>query len=68
MVRYAEQNSHPVFLDREDVTLLGRRIVLANVLHEDTTGYVRHNPQKLARVLLRWYSRSHHRAGKNISS
>ncbi|MDH6060982.1 YvcK family protein [Chrysosporum bergii ANA360D] len=68
VVRYAEQNSHPVFLDREDVTLLGRRIVLANVLHEDTTGYVRHNPQKLARVLLRWYSRSHHRAGKNISS
>ncbi|MEA5513453.1 gluconeogenesis factor YvcK family protein [Nodularia sp. UHCC 0506] len=57
--RYAQQNSHPVFLDREDVTLLGRRIVLANILHEDETGCVRHNPQKLARVLLRWYSGTH---------
>ncbi|CEJ43884.1 gluconeogenesis factor YvcK family protein [Umezakia ovalisporum] len=68
LMRYAQQNSHPVFLDREDVTLLGRRIVLANILHEDETGCLRHNPQKLARVLLRWYSRTHHRASKNIPS
>ncbi|WP_017654620.1 gluconeogenesis factor YvcK family protein [Fortiea contorta] len=60
LIRYAEQNSHPVFLDREAVTQLGRRIVPANVLFEDETGYVRHNPQKLARVLLRWYSGAHH--------
>jgi uncharacterized cofD-like protein len=53
--RYAKENSHPVFLDREDVTQLGRRIVLANVMDEDPqTGYVRHNSQRLARVLLRW--------------
>jgi len=60
LIRYAQQNSHPVFLDREDVSLLGRRIVLANVLYEDQTGVVRHNPQKLAKVLLRWYSGTHH--------
>ncbi len=55
--RYAEENSHPVFLDREAVANLGRRIVLANVMDEDeNTGYVRHNPHRLARVLLRWYS------------
>ena len=58
LIRYAQQNSHPVFLDREAVTQLGRRIVLANVLYEDETGFVRHNPQKLAQVLLRWYGRS----------
>jgi uncharacterized cofD-like protein len=53
--RYAQENSHPVFLDREAVTQLGRRIVLANVMDEDPqTGYVRHNSQRLARVLLRW--------------
>jgi hypothetical protein len=34
---------------------LGRRIVPANVLYEDETGFVRHDPQKLARVLLKWY-------------
>ena len=59
LIRYAQENSHPVFLDREAVGQLGRRIALANVMDEDPdTGYVRHNPQKLARVLLRWYSRA----------
>ncbi|MBD2777441.1 gluconeogenesis factor YvcK family protein [Iningainema tapete] len=56
LIRYAQQKSHPVFIDREAITQLGRRIVVANVMHEDETGYVRHNPQQLARVLLRWYS------------
>ncbi|MBR8834960.1 MAG: YvcK family protein [Stigonema ocellatum SAG 48.90 = DSM 106950] len=60
LIRYAEQNSHPVFLDREAVSLLGRRIVLANVMHEDETGCVRHDSQRLARVLLRWYGGTHH--------
>jgi uncharacterized cofD-like protein len=60
LIRYAQQNSHPVFLDREDVAQLGRRIVLANVLYEDETGFVRHNPQKLAKVLLKWYSGANH--------
>lgn len=59
LIRYAQEKSHPVFLDREAVAQLGRRIVLANVMEEDLeTGYVRHNPQQLARVLLRWYSRA----------
>ncbi|CDN14990.1 hypothetical protein RintRC_5611 [Richelia intracellularis] len=30
-------------------------MVIANIMHEDETGCVRHDPQKLARVLLRWY-------------
>ncbi|MBG0741983.1 MAG: YvcK family protein [Cylindrospermopsis raciborskii KL1] len=55
LIRYAQQNSHPVFLDTEAVSQLGRRIVPANVLYEDETGFVRHDPQKLARVLLKWY-------------
>jgi uncharacterized cofD-like protein len=59
LIRYAQENSHPVFLDREAVAQLGRRIILANVMDEDEeTGLVRHNPQRLAGVLLRWYSRT----------
>ncbi|BAU63508.1 hypothetical protein STA3757_08730 [Stanieria sp. NIES-3757] len=55
--KYALENSHPVFVDREDVGNLGRRIVLANVMDEDEeTGYVRHNSNRLAKVLLRWYT------------
>ena len=55
--RYAQENSYPVFLDREDVAKLGRRIVLANVMDEDKeTGHICHDPYQLARVLLRWYS------------
>lgn len=59
LIRYAQEDSYPVILDREAVARLGRRIVLANVIDEDEeTGLVRHNPQKLARVILRWYSRT----------
>lgn len=58
LIRYAQENSHPVFLDREAVNQLGRRIVLANVMDEDEkTGLVRHNPRRLAGVLFRWYGR-----------
>jgi uncharacterized cofD-like protein len=60
LIRYAQQQSHPVFVDREAIAQLGRRIVLANVMHEDETGCVRHNSERLARVLWRWYSGVHH--------
>jgi uncharacterized cofD-like protein len=60
LINYAQVNSHPVFLDREAIAKLGRRIVLSNVMDEDEhTNLVRHNPERLARVLLRWYSRAH---------
>ena len=56
---YAKEKSHPVFLDKEDVTNLGCRIVLANIMDEDEmTGKVSHHPQRLARVLFRWYSQN----------
>lgn len=58
LIRYAQENSNPVPLDRDVIAQLGRRIVLANVMDEDEqTGLVRHNPQALAKVLLRWYGR-----------
>ncbi|WP_017304189.1 gluconeogenesis factor YvcK family protein [Spirulina subsalsa] len=60
LIRYAQENSHPVFLDREEVGHLGRRIVAANIMDEDgETGYVRHDHQRLAKVLIRWYGRTH---------
>lgn len=55
--QYAAENCHPVYLDREEISRLGCLLVLANVMNEnEETGYVRHDPQRLARVLLRWYS------------
>lgn len=55
--RYALENSYPVIIDREEIANLNRRIVIANVMEEDETkGYVRHNSNQLARVLLRWHS------------
>ncbi len=56
--RYALEKSHPVFLDREAVSRLGRRLVVADVLQEDKeTGRIRHSPQLLAKSLLRWYAK-----------
>lgn len=58
LIRYAQEGSHPVFFDREDVTRLGRRAIVANVMDEDPhSGWLRHSSDRLARVLLRWYSR-----------
>lgn len=58
LIRYAQENSNPVPLDRDVVGRLGRRMILANVMEEDEdTGLLRHNSQALARVLVRWFSR-----------
>lgn len=56
--RYAQAGAEPVLLDRETVIASGRRIVIANVVDEQPNGSIRHHPHKLARVLVRWYSRT----------
>lgn len=58
LIRYAQEGSHPVFFDREAVGLLGRRAIVANVMDEDEQGLLRHNSERLARILLRWYTRT----------
>lgn len=57
--RYAQEQSHPVIIDREELIQLGCRVILANVMDEDQfTGLVRHSSQRLARILLRWFNRA----------
>jgi uncharacterized cofD-like protein len=59
--RYAAEGSHPVDLDGDAVVQLGRRIIRADVIEEDPeTGWLRHDPQRLAGVLLHWYEQSGH--------
>ena len=56
---YAEENSYPVLLDREDVKQLGRSIFAVNVMEEDPdTRYLRHNPRRLAKALIHFYRRA----------
>jgi uncharacterized cofD-like protein len=55
---YAQEHSYPVPIDRQELLRLGCRIILAKVMDEDSkTHVVRHSSNRLARVLLRWYSR-----------
>lgn len=56
--RYAREGSVAVELDREAIVESGRRIIAANVMQESETYTIRHDPHRLARVLLRWYSRT----------
>lgn len=57
--RYAQENAYPVAIDRDALLRLGCRVVLADIMDEDKqTGLVRHDSQRLARILLRWYSRA----------
>jgi uncharacterized cofD-like protein len=56
--RYAAEHAKPVYLDFDEVLHLGRRVIRADVIDEDPqTGYIRHNSERLAKVLLRWYDR-----------
>ncbi len=56
---YAEQNSYPVLLDRDDVKKSGRSIFSVNVMEEDaTTRYMRHNSRRLAKALIHFYRRA----------
>ncbi|MEM7769403.1 MAG: gluconeogenesis factor YvcK family protein [Cyanobacteria bacterium P01_E01_bin.6] len=58
LIRYAQEGCHPVLFDRESVLQLGRRTVIANILKEDQeSGRVRHNSERLAGVLMRWFRR-----------
>ncbi|MEL6385569.1 MAG: 2-phospho-L-lactate transferase CofD family protein, partial [Cyanobacteria bacterium J06626_18] len=56
--RYARVGAESVLLDRDTVIASGRRIVIANVMEEQPNGTLRHHPQRLAKVLMRWYSRT----------
>ena len=55
--RYLKEGSTPVILDRKTVIDSGRRILIANVMDENNST-VRHDPERLARVLMRWYART----------
>ncbi|HEY9826250.1 MAG TPA: gluconeogenesis factor YvcK family protein [Stenomitos sp.] len=56
--RYAQENSHPIPVDRDELLRLGCRVILANIMDEDPqTHLVRHDSLRLGRVLIRWYSR-----------
>ncbi|MGB3296528.1 MAG: gluconeogenesis factor YvcK family protein [Phormidesmis sp.] len=55
--RYLKEGSTPVILDRKAVIDSGRRILIANVMDENNST-VRHDPERLARVLMRWYVRT----------
>ncbi|RMF67681.1 MAG: hypothetical protein D6742_06985, partial [Cyanobacteria bacterium J069] len=58
LIHYAQEGSNPVYFDREGVAQTGRRVVIANVIDEEVgTGLVRHDSDRLARILLRWYGR-----------
>jgi len=55
--RYAEEQSHPVYVDREDIARLNRRLVLANIM-DTSSGQIRHDSYRLGKVIMRWYSRT----------
>ena len=58
ITHYARAGVGPVLLDRAAILDSGRRIIAANVMEERENLTVRHHSERLARVLLRWYSRT----------
>ncbi len=58
LIRYAQEGSSFVELDREAVKNLGRRVITKNIMVEnERTGSVRHDSERLARELVRYFGR-----------
>ncbi|GAB4217030.1 MAG: YvcK family protein [Synechococcales cyanobacterium] len=56
--RYEHSGATHVVLDKEKMAFLNCRVVLANVMREDTEkGLIRHDPEQLAAMIMRWYDR-----------
>ncbi|MEM9803894.1 MAG: gluconeogenesis factor YvcK family protein [Cyanobacteria bacterium P01_D01_bin.56] len=55
--RYRKEGAARVLFDRDAVIASGRRIVIANVMNESPEGIIRHDPPRLAKVLMRWHAR-----------
>ena len=55
MLNYVEEGAFPVMVDGDRIAALGRRLIRADVMDEDEMGLVRHNPGRLAAVLMRWF-------------
>ncbi|MEE3716990.1 gluconeogenesis factor YvcK family protein [Tumidithrix elongata RA019] len=54
---YESSGCHFTEFDRDNLVKLNCPILLANVMQESATGIVRHDSDKLAGVLMRWYNR-----------
>ena len=53
IIKYAQEDSHPVILDGEKIASIGRQVILADLLDEDRqTHCIRHHSQRLALKLL----------------
>lgn len=58
LARYHQNGAEPVRLDPDKLAYLGCRAVLASVMYEDPdSGLIRHDPMRLASMLMRWYKR-----------
>ncbi|AFY70268.1 Uncharacterized protein family UPF0052 [Thalassoporum mexicanum PCC 7367] len=55
--KYAASGSNFIEVDREELGALGCPLVLANIMKENRDGTVKHDSDKLAGVLMRWYNR-----------
>jgi uncharacterized cofD-like protein len=57
LIRYAQEDSYSVIIDRDKIAATGRQLILADILDEDRqTFQIRHNSPKLAKELLRFLS------------
>jgi uncharacterized cofD-like protein len=55
--KYRDSGSDFIAIDREELGALGCPLLLANIMKENRDGTVKHDPDKLAGVLMRWYNR-----------
>ena len=55
LARYREEKAFPTIADSAQIRKMGYKAIEGNIIH--TTDFVRHDPQKLARVIINAYRR-----------
>lgn len=53
--KYKQFGSSPVVIDVENIRKMGIKIINSRLIEENDQGLVRHSPQRIARVVYKWY-------------
>ncbi|MFW5804129.1 MAG: gluconeogenesis factor YvcK family protein [bacterium] len=54
-LKYKEADSFPVVLDSERLKELGVKILTKRLIEENSEGFVRHSPERIAKIISDWY-------------
>jgi uncharacterized cofD-like protein len=63
-IKYKAANAFPVELDSEKIKKLGIKVLIKRLIEENSEGFVRHSPERIAKIICEWYKGNGKRTDK----